>query len=50
VTTTQTNGHITMGTDVDMARSPGRIRATHAEMIAWRRDIHADPELGFDRL
>src|SRR5262245_58900614 len=25
-----------------------RIAADHAEMTAWRRDIHAHPELGFE--
>jgi amidohydrolase len=25
-----------------------RIKAMHAEMTAWRRDIHANPELGFE--
>ena len=33
---------------MDMTRMPGRISAMHAEMTAWRRDIHADPELGFE--
>jgi amidohydrolase len=33
---------------MDMTRIPGRISAMHAEMTAWRRDIHADPELGFE--
>jgi hippurate hydrolase len=27
---------------------PERITAMHAEMTAWRRDIHANPELGFE--
>ena len=33
---------------MDMTGIPGRISAMHAEMTAWRRDIHADPELGFE--
>jgi len=27
---------------------PARIHAMHAELTAWRRDIHAHPELGFE--
>ncbi|MGE0313612.1 MAG: M20 aminoacylase family protein [Lautropia sp.] len=31
-----------------MNRSPILTAAEHAEITAWRRDIHAHPELGFD--
>jgi amidohydrolase len=31
-----------------MTRLPPLIDAHHAEFTAWRRDIHAHPELGFD--
>jgi amidohydrolase len=31
-----------------MNRLPTLIHAHHAEFTAWRRDIHAHPELGFD--
>jgi metal-dependent amidase/aminoacylase/carboxypeptidase family protein len=27
---------------------PNRIKAFHGEMTAWRHDLHAHPELGFE--
>jgi metal-dependent amidase/aminoacylase/carboxypeptidase family protein len=29
---------------------PSRITGLHEQMTAWRRDIHAHPELGFEEL